>query len=102
MVLEETALCLGAGIANLINLFGPERVILGGWAGLLLGERMLPAIRKAARQHSLTHRFAQTSIELGSLGADAVALGAATLPMERFLNGTLPIRAPAPGNRAAG
>jgi predicted NBD/HSP70 family sugar kinase len=88
-VLDETALYLGAGIANLINLFGPERVIIGGWAGLMLGERMLPAIREAARQHSLTHRFAQASIELGSLGPDAVALGAATLPMERFLNGTL-------------
>ena len=63
---------------------------------------MLPAIRQAARQHSLRHRFAQATIELGCLGPDAVALGAATLPMERFLNGTLPMRTPAPGNRAAG
>ena len=101
-ILNETALYLGAGIANLINLFGPERIILGGWAGLLLGERLLPAIREAARQHSLTHRFAQTSIELGSLGADAVALGAATLPMERFLNGVLTLREPASGDRAVG
>jgi predicted NBD/HSP70 family sugar kinase len=88
-ILDETALYLGAGIANLINLFGPDRVIIGGWAGLMLGERMLPAIREAARQHSLTHRFAQASIELGRLGPDAVALGAATLPVERFLDGTL-------------
>ena len=101
-ILNETALYLGAGIANLINLFGPERIILGGWAGLLLGERILPAIREAARQHSLTHRFAQTSIELGGLGADAVALGAATLPMERFLNGVLTLREPASGDRAVG
>jgi predicted NBD/HSP70 family sugar kinase len=101
-ILSETALYLGAGIANLINLFGPDRIILGGWAGLLLGERMLPAIREAARQHSLTHRFAQTSIELGGLGSDAVALGAATLPMERFLNGALTLREPASGNRAVG
>ncbi|HEY1623431.1 MAG TPA: ROK family transcriptional regulator [Streptosporangiaceae bacterium] len=101
-ILDETALYLGAGIANLINLFGPERIILGGWAGLLLGERILPAIREAARQHSLTHRFAQTSIELGRLGSDAVALGAATLPMERFLNGALTLRDPASGDRAVG
>ena len=101
-ILSETALYLGAGIANLINLFGPDRIILGGWAGLLLGERMLPAIREAARQHSLTHRFAQTSIELGRLGSDAVALGAATLPMERFLNGALTLRRPASGDRAVG
>jgi predicted NBD/HSP70 family sugar kinase len=101
-ILDETALYLGAGIANLINLFGPERIVLGGWAGLLLGEQMLPAIREAARQHSLTHRFAQTSIELGRLGPDAVALGAATLPMARFLNGPLAMRAPTPGDQAAG
>ena len=101
-ILSETALYLGAGIANLINLFGPERIILGGWAGLLLGERILPAIREAARQHSLTHRFAQTSIELGRLGSDVVALGAATLPMERFLNGALTLRSPASGDRAVG
>jgi predicted NBD/HSP70 family sugar kinase len=101
-ILEETALYLGAGIANLINLFGPERIILGGWAGLLLGERLLPAIRESARQHSLTHRFTQTSIELGGLGSDAVALGAATLPMERFLNGALTLRGQASGDRAVG
>ena len=101
-VLAETAATLGAGIANLINLFGPERVILGGWAGLLLGERLLPAIREAARQHSLTHRFAQTSIELGRLGPDAVALGAATLPMMHFLNGTLALRTRTPDDRVAG
>jgi predicted NBD/HSP70 family sugar kinase len=87
-VLEETALFLGVGIANLINLLNPEQIILGGWSGLLLGVRMLPAIRDAARRHSLRHPFADTSIELGRLGPDAVAMGAATLPIERFLNGT--------------
>jgi predicted NBD/HSP70 family sugar kinase len=87
-VLDETALYLGVSIGNLINLFNPERIILGGWAGLMLGGRMLPAIREAARQHSLRYPFAQTSIELGRLGPDAVALGAATLPIEALLSGT--------------
>jgi predicted NBD/HSP70 family sugar kinase len=94
-ILDETALYLGIGIANLINLFSPGRIILGGWAGLLLGERMMPAIREATRRHSLTHRFAETSIELGRLGPDAVALGAATLPIESFLNGTAMTGSPA-------
>ena len=91
-ILDETGRYLGAGIANLVNLFGPERVILGGWAGLLLGERILPAVREAAKEHALAHRFAQTSIELGGLGPDAVALGAATLPVERFLDDALLMR----------
>jgi predicted NBD/HSP70 family sugar kinase len=87
-ILDETADYLGAGIAGLINLVNPERVILGGWAGLLLGRRLLPAIRESARRHSLRHPFAATSLELGQLGPEAVALGAATLPVEAFLNGS--------------
>lgn len=87
-VLEETAMYLGVSIGNLINLFNPERIIIGGWAGLLLGERLLPAIREAAREHSLHYPFGQTSIELGRLGPNAVALGAATLPVEALLSGT--------------
>jgi predicted NBD/HSP70 family sugar kinase len=86
-VLAETAEYLGVGIGNLINLFNPERVILGGWAGLLLGGRLLPAIRESAQRHSLRRPFAAASIELGRLGPEAVTIGAATLPMEAFLNG---------------
>jgi predicted NBD/HSP70 family sugar kinase len=96
-ILDETAQYLGAGIGTLINLFNPERVILGGWAGLLLGRRLLPEIREAARQHSLHHPFAATSIELGQLGPGVVALGAATLPMESFLNGAGPRAQPREG-----
>jgi predicted NBD/HSP70 family sugar kinase len=88
-ILDETAGYLGAGIASLINLLNPERVIIGGWAGQLLGGRMLPAIQDAARQHALRHPFAETTIELGRLGPEAMTLGAAALPVERFLNGVL-------------
>ena len=95
-VLDQTILYLGAGIADLVNLFNPERIILGGWAGLLLGEGRLPEIREAARRQSLRHPFAATSIELCRLGPDAVALGAATLPVEHFLNG---VTAPAAERR---
>jgi predicted NBD/HSP70 family sugar kinase len=86
-VLAKTAEYLGIGIGDLINLFNPERVILGGWAGLLLGGRLLPAIRESARRNSLRHLFAAASIELGQVGPEAVTYGAATLPMGDFLNG---------------
>jgi predicted NBD/HSP70 family sugar kinase len=84
-VLQDTAGYLGAGIANLINLFNPERIVLGGWAGLALGTALLPEIRAAAGAHALQHTFAQTSISLCSLGPDAVAFGAATLPVAAML-----------------
>jgi predicted NBD/HSP70 family sugar kinase len=99
-VLDETAQYLGAGIGTLINLFNPERIIVGGWAGLLMGARLLPEIRESARHHSLRHPYAATSIGLGQLGPGAVARGAATLPMESFLNGHSPTHRKPPGSSA--
>ncbi|MDQ7906216.1 ROK family transcriptional regulator [Phytohabitans sp. ZYX-F-186] len=84
-VLEETAGYLGAGIANLINLFNPERIVLGGWAGLALGDVLLPRIREVAAAHALRHPYGQASIELCRLGPDAVSVGAATLPVAKLL-----------------
>jgi len=85
-VLAETAGYLGAGIATLVNLFNPERIILGGWAGLALGGRRLTEIHAAAAEHALRRPFEQVSIELCQLGPDAVALGAATLPVAQLLS----------------
>src|SRR5258708_12014633 len=85
-ILAETSQYLGAGIGSLINLFNPERVIVGGWAGLLLSEPLFPAIREAARQHSLHHPFAPTSIEPGKLRPLPVPLAAPTLPIDPFLH----------------
>jgi predicted NBD/HSP70 family sugar kinase len=94
-LLDETVDLLGAGIANLINLFNPERVILGGWTGMALGKRLLPRIREAARDNALPHPYGQASIELCRLGAGAVALGAATLPVAALLSGAPLTRTPA-------
>ena len=84
-LLAETAAFLGTGIGNLINLFNPERVVLGGWAGLALGSVALPQIRAAAETQALAHPYDQVRIELSELGLDAVALGAATLPLAELL-----------------
>lgn len=84
-LLEETAEYLGAGIADLVNLFNPERIIISGWAGLLLGRHFLPAVREAAASYALAHPLERTTIELGRLGPDAVTVGAATLPLADFL-----------------
>ncbi|UCM91301.1 ROK family transcriptional regulator [Streptomyces marincola] len=85
-LLAETAEYLGAGIANLVNLFNPERIVLGGWAGLSLGPRLLPAVREAAGAYALRHPAGRASIRLGRLGTEAVTVGAATLPLAAFLD----------------
>ncbi len=84
-VLDETAGYLGAGVANLVNLFNPERIVLGGWAGAALGAQLLPRIRAQAQAYALAHPYRQAAIELGVLGSDAVAFSAATLPLAALL-----------------
>jgi predicted NBD/HSP70 family sugar kinase len=101
-VVAQTVGYLGAGIAGLINLFSPERIVLGGPAGLALGERFLPEIRAAAARHALRHPYSRTRIDLCQLGPDAVAMGAATLPIARLLaDGGLPPAATAPAAPAS-
>ncbi|USX52903.1 ROK family transcriptional regulator [Lentzea sp. HUAS12] len=85
-VVDESVGYLGAGIANLVNLFNPERVVLGGWAGLVLGARKLDEIVAATADHALRHPYGRVRIELGRTGPDAVAVGAATLPVAALLD----------------
>jgi predicted NBD/HSP70 family sugar kinase len=77
-----------AGLASLINLFNPERIIIGGWAGILLCAELLPELRAATAEHALRQPFAPTSIELCTLGEHALTLGAATLPVEEIMSTT--------------
>lgn len=83
--LKKTGHFLGLGIANLINLFNPQLILLGGWVGLQLGEHILPDVREAVERYALKQPLSQTKIELCQLGLDAVAMGAATLVLEDFL-----------------
>jgi predicted NBD/HSP70 family sugar kinase len=96
-VLEETAEYLGAGLSDLINLFQPERILIGGWAGLQLGSPFLPAVRRYATSYALHHPAEKVTIDLGRLGPDAVTVGAAILPLADFFarGGRRPEPAPA-------
>jgi predicted NBD/HSP70 family sugar kinase len=86
-VVDETVEYLGAGLADLLNLFNPELIVIGGWAGLMLAHRRLADIQAAAGSYALGQPFATARIVPGLLGPDAVAKGAATLVIERFLRG---------------
>jgi predicted NBD/HSP70 family sugar kinase len=85
-VLDRAATIFGTAAANLVNLFNPERIIVGGWAGLKLGPVLLPKIREVLGAQALDYPATRVSVELGRLGHDAVALGASTLVVEDLLS----------------
>ncbi|MFB9662626.1 ROK family protein [Glycomyces mayteni] len=86
-VIDETVRYLGAGLADLLNLFNPELVVIGGWAGHLLAARRLADITAATGEYALKQPFATARIAPGLLGPDAVAKGAATPVIAQFLGG---------------
>jgi predicted NBD/HSP70 family sugar kinase len=94
-VLEETVTYLGAGIADLVNLFNPERVAVGGWLGQALSDALLPGVREAAGRQALRLPFSRVEIVKAELGKDAVAMGAATLPIARLLSAGAVVAEPA-------
>ena len=84
-MLALTARYLGAGVANVINLFNPQLIVLGGWVGMRIGPLILPDIRAAAEQYALQVPLGATRIDMCQLGQDAVTEGAASLALDQFL-----------------
>lgn len=83
-VLTQAGQDLGVAIANLLNLLNPGVVVLGGslpHAGALLLEPM----RAALRERVLSTSLETTAVRVSALGDDAVALGGATLVLQRAL-----------------
>ncbi|MGW7238264.1 ROK family protein [Streptomyces sp. NPDC054804] len=84
-VVRDTARYLGAGIADLVNLFNPEVVVLSSWVAKKLGTPLLDEVRGAVRRHALRRPFAATEIVLSPVPTDPVCLGAATFALEGAL-----------------
>ncbi len=85
---------LGLALANLVNLYNPEKIIVGGWFGDLIARERPEELSAAVRRFSLKQPGEQAVVERSQLGIDAVTLGAATLPVDRFIEtGLIPTTA---------
>ena len=80
---EREAYYLGLGLANLINLFTPETIVLGG-SIMKSADLLLDPIRKVIRQGCRFVPFEKTELVLASLGEDANLIGAARVWHHRF------------------
>jgi glucokinase-like ROK family protein len=82
-VIQEASSYLGIAIANVINLFNPAMVVIGGEL-LGLGDLYLDPIRELVQQRALPIPLADVEIVPSSLGDQAAAIGAATLVVDQF------------------
>ena len=80
-VLYEVGTHLGAAIGSLVNIFGPEIVLVGGGFGSAAGELLLGPARVALAREALAPG-GQTRVALAELGTSAGLVGAGLLGFE--------------------
>src|SRR5579884_42148 len=84
--IEREIFYLGIGLANLVNVFTPDALILGG-SVMKSADLFLNGIRKVMRQGCRFVPLEKVKLTLASLGEDANLIGAARAWHERFAHG---------------
>ena len=84
--IAREAYYLGLGLANLINLFVPDVIVLGG-SVMQSAALFLDGIRKVISQGCRFVPFAKTELAVASLGEDSNLIGAARVWHHRFKQG---------------
>lgn len=87
--LQQMAVYLGVGVANIINTFNPDVIVLGGWPSYF-EELVFPDIEHVAKTRSLEGMSEGVHLLSSQMGEKGVVLGAASLIIEGFLKGELP------------
>lgn len=78
-VVESYIRRLSTGIVNIVNIFRPQMVLIGGRISLQ-GEELLPLIRRAVKENCFGGTNSELpEIEMAALGKDAGMIGAASL-----------------------
>src|ERR1019366_1389810 len=80
---EREAYYLGLGLANLITMFAPEAIVLGG-SVMKSAHLFLDRMREVIRQNCRLVPAERVEIALASLGTDAGVIGAAQVWHDRF------------------
>ncbi len=87
LVLEEIRKAsdfVGIGVANLINLFNPSMVIIGGYLAEA-GEVVLNAIRKTAQRRAFPLSYGDVQIQRNALSLDSACVGACALVVNEYV-----------------
>lgn len=82
-VVDENARYVGIGLANIVSIFAPEIIVLGGGMALA-GDHYINEIRRQTRINSLSWCSRGLKIERATLGDDAAVAGAAWYALERL------------------
>lgn len=80
-ILADASFHLGKGVATLIHILNPEKIVLSGRAAIA-GKMLMPSIQQAINEFCIPRIAECTEIEVSEIGNDAELLGAANMVIE--------------------
>jgi glucokinase len=87
-VVKENAMLVGIGLSNLITIFAPEIIVLGGGMAEAR-DSYIDMIRESAFSNSLENCRAEVKIERAALGSRSALIGAAVYSLTRLAGRTI-------------
>ncbi|MGE5464368.1 MAG: ROK family protein [Syntrophothermus sp.] len=94
-VFDQAGRMLGMGIANLINLFNPKKIIISG-EGTREGDFLFTPMKESVHQNTMPGLFDPEIIEIAPWGDDAWARGAAGLVLREVFESPIHKKASIP------
>ena len=92
-ILAQAGRVLGRGVANLVNVFSPARIIISG-EGVRTGDWLFEPMREAVAQHAFDDLAKDTEIVVQEWGDEAWAWGAASLVLQGIFKSPIHARVP--------
>jgi glucokinase len=77
-IVEQVAFALGVGLVNIIHIFNPERIILGGGVSQI-GESLLSPALHIVKERAMVVSASAAEVVLAELGSDVGVIGAGAL-----------------------
>jgi len=81
-IIAEAGTCLGVGMVNLVNIFNPEMIVVGGGVAKI-GDLLLDPARQVVKERAFQISARAVRIVPAQLGDEAGVLGAAAFALEQ-------------------
>ena len=81
-IVDETGKYLGIGIANIVNILNPQKIVLGGGMARA-GDLLFEPVRKYVEEHAFNATMEEVSIVPAKLGTNAGAIGAVAFVLKK-------------------
>ena len=79
LIMERARRAVAAALVSIVDIFNPQRVIVGGGVAIGQGDRLLGPVREAVRTLSFARQGARVEIVPAQLGDDVGLIGALSL-----------------------